>query len=110
MASRNQLLAALALGLAGTALSSLVNTKVAVVHPDIMGCEQSCLVVAAGWPVPYIQDYPAISPVGSADLSGALFGLDHINWKALAVTFAIWLVVAAGIVWLRGRLHVRSVA
>lgn len=26
-----------------------------------MGCESECIVVSAGWPVPYVYDYPGMS-------------------------------------------------
>jgi hypothetical protein len=60
-----------------------------------MGCESGCLSAAGGWPVPYLVDYPGISPVGSVSLTYALLGIDRIRPAALAATFVFWLGVVA---------------
>ena len=54
-----------------TLLSSTKEGAVWATYSEIMGCEFGCRVAAAGWPVPYIADYPGISVVGSADVVGA---------------------------------------
>ena len=89
------LVVALALGL--TLLSALVPGHVDATYADIMGCEQGCPAAAAGFPFPFVVDYPGISPVGSVSLSGALLGMDVVWWGRAAATFACWLAaVAAG--------------
>ena len=76
-----------------------------MVYPDIMGCETGCEVVAAGFPVPYVADYPGFSPGNSVGLLEAfVFGMDRVLWGPLALSFAFWLAVAALVagVWGRG--------
>lgn len=91
------LLACVALGLLLTLLSTAAPRTVAMTYPDIMGCEQSCEVAAAGFPVAFIVDYPGLSPVGSADLAGALLGLDRTLWDRAAVAYVFWTAVSAGL-------------
>ena len=81
----------LAIAVVATMASSNIESQVPVKHPDIMGCESQCLVVAGAWPLPYIVDYPALSPVGSVSLSGAALGLDRLDFGSLLVTFSSWL-------------------
>lgn len=80
-----------------TIVSSAVPGTVFARYPDIMGCEQSCSVVAGGWPFPYLVDYPGISPAGSV----SLFMLDvDVIWPgALAATFLCWLALILGLTW-----------
>lgn len=94
---------AVILAVAATLSSSLVPATVIATYPDIMKCEQSCLVVAGGWPLPYLVDYPGISPVNSVSLSEGLLGDDVIWLGALATTFSFWLVLFAACVWILGR-------
>jgi hypothetical protein len=62
-----------------------------------MGCETGCEVAAAGWPAPYLVDYPGISVVGSADLSGALLGEDKFRPLPFGLCFLFWTAVSAGL-------------
>lgn len=59
---------------------------------------------AARWrpsdsPWPFIVDYPGQSPVGNADVAGALPGMDRVHWTRAAGTFAVWLSVAGSVVY-----------
>jgi hypothetical protein len=90
-----------------TLVSSTIPGWVRDVDPGSMHCQQGCDVVAAGWPFPYIVDYHGLSPVGSADVLGALFGLDFIWPGAMAATFLFWLGLLVAVAWL-GRWFARS--
>ena len=76
-------------------------------YPDILGCERACEVAAAGLPVPFIADYPGLSPVNSADLVGALLGLDRVLWGRAATALAFWGAVSVLVVWAAGRVRAR---
>jgi len=55
---------------------------------DIMGCEQECIVKAAGWPVPYFNDYPGMS-VGNrveVDPLSIFFGPDKFRLSGFIPT------------------------
>jgi hypothetical protein len=84
-----------ALGLVLTLLSSARAGRARAVYSEIMGCETGCDVAAAGWPVPYLVDYPGISVVGIANLSGALLGEDKFHLLPFALTLLFWTAVAA---------------
>jgi hypothetical protein len=73
------------------------------VYSEIMGCESGCDVVAAGWPLPYLADYPGISVVGAANLAGALLGEDRLRWLPFALTWLFWTAVSAGAFFLWAR-------
>lgn len=92
---------ALAAGLILALASTAVPGRTRAHYPDIMGCEAGCVVAAAGWPAPYAVDYLGISPVGSADLVGALFGLDRFRPAAFGLTWLFWTAVTAALVLLR---------
>jgi hypothetical protein len=91
-----------------TLASSVVGGTVSATYPDIMGCESGCMVAAGGWPVPYLVDYPGISPVGSVALTDALLGIDTIRPAGLAATFVFWLAASALAVWLPVRARRRQ--
>ena len=84
---------AVALSLSLSAVSTGIERWVVAVHPTVMGCEDGCGVVAAGWPVPFVVDDPALSPVHSVSLIGVLDGTDEVRWSSLAVTLGFWLAV-----------------
>jgi hypothetical protein len=90
-------------GLALTLLSSAKGGETSATYSEIMGCEQSCPVAAAGWPFPYLVDYPGISVVGSADLSGALVGEDKFRLLPFVLTLAFWTAAAMAAALLRRR-------
>ena len=96
---------ALLWGLAVALASSAYAGQAQALYAEIMGCEHGCTVAAAGWPLPYLIDYPGISVVGSASLMGALTGEDQFRlWSFLGTTI-FWALVAlaAGALWKRGR-------
>src|SRR3712207_6580319 len=98
---RSALLSA-AIGLLLTVLSSARAGRARAVYQEIMGCEAGCEVAAAGWPTPYLVDYPGISVVGAANLSGALIGEDKIRWLPFGLTLLFWTMASAG-AWLSWR-------
>jgi hypothetical protein len=87
----------LALGLA--LLSSVIEgTRLEVQDWDCPPAPASCArpVIVKGFPVPYISDHHGISPVGSADLVGAMLGMDHFHAGRFAIEVALcWAVVVA---------------
>ena len=96
------------LAIAFTLESSLIPAKVVTKYPDISYCANSCVVVAGGWPFPYLIDYPGISPVNSVSLSDGILGMDVIWVGALASTFIFWTCVMVAIVWILGRIKSRK--
>jgi hypothetical protein len=98
------------LAVAGTLGSSIVPGKVSAKYPEIMQCEQSCEVVAGGWPFPYLIDYPGISPTNSVSISEGILGDDAIWGGALAGTFLFWTGVMASIIWIIERIKFKKAA
>ncbi|MFC4595041.1 hypothetical protein [Sphingobium tyrosinilyticum] len=92
-------------GLALAIASSAYAGQAQALYAEIMGCEQGCAVAAAGWPLPYLIDYPGISVVGSASLIGMLTGEDQFRLPSFLGTTIFWALVAlaAGALWKRGR-------
>ena len=88
-------LGSISLGLVLALASSFRNGRSRAVYSEIMGCEQGCDVAAAGWPLPYLIDYPGISVVGSADLFGALVGEDKFLLLPFAGTTLAWIAIVA---------------
>jgi hypothetical protein len=83
-----------------TLASSLIRQDVRTTYPEIFSCERSCQVAAAGWPFPYLVDYPGLSPSGSADLGGAVLGADKLWIGSLGATFISWFALIAGVLFL----------
>lgn len=81
----------------GVLFSTTVKSKVSAQYADIMGCEISCVVAAAGWPVPFIIDYPGLSPVGSADFLGLTLGADKLRPDSLVTTGLCWAAAVIGV-------------
>lgn len=77
-----------------TVLSTAVPGTITAVYPDITGCEAGCEVAAAGFPIPFVADYPAVSPAASATAAGALLGVDQVHWLRAIATFAAWVAFA----------------
>ena len=89
-----------ALALALTALSFNVDGRAAVAYGDIMGCESGCKLPAAGWPVPFVVDYPGLSPSGSVGGPWEVFfRIDKVFWGRLVLSLMFWQTVSAGAVW-----------
>ena len=57
--------------------------------PALESCERQ--MVVAGFPLPYIVDYHGLSPGKSADLTGALLGMDLFYWRPFLLDAAIYL-------------------
>jgi hypothetical protein len=96
------LVAATALTLATSALPGHVTVN----YADIDGCTAGCRVAAAGWPFPYLADYPGLSPSGSTSLAEAFTGSDHVLWTSFVLSWFAWAAVLGLATWLlrrRGR-------
>ena len=88
------------LGVALALASSVVRgTRLEVQDWDCPPAPASCArpVLVRGFPLPYISDHHGISPVGSADLVGALLGMDHLHRGALAVDAALYALLAVAV-------------
>jgi len=95
------LVSALAAGV--TLASSVVPSKVRVVYPGTLDCEQGCNFLAGGWPFPFIVDHHGISPTGSVSLFGSLIGVDIMWYGSLAATFVFWLAAFGAASWVLAR-------
>jgi hypothetical protein len=83
-----------------TLASSAVPGEVTVNYSDVDGCTAGCRVVAAGWPFPYLADYPGLSPGGKVSLIDAFFGGDHVLATSLAASFGAWAAAVAALTFL----------
>jgi hypothetical protein len=75
--------------------SSAISGHATVNYPDVERCTAGCTVAAAGWPFPYLADYPGLSPAGSASLKQAVLGSDHVLWTSLVATWFAWAALVA---------------
>jgi hypothetical protein len=80
--------------------SFLSKSRAMATYPDIMGCEVSCDVAAAGWPLAFLRDYPGMSVVNRVDLVEVLLAADKLSWPAFLGNTLIW----SAAVWLAWRL------
>lgn len=87
-------LAALALGLAATLATSFLDQPAVARYADIDHCVAGCAVAGAGWPLPYLLDYPGLSPANDASLAGALTGVDRWRGESFALDLAAWSLLA----------------
>ncbi len=66
-----------------------------------------CSVLAYGFPLPFIADSQAVSPLGSIarDPLSLLVGLDDILWPQLGISALFWTVISvvAKVAWVRLR-------
>jgi hypothetical protein len=89
-----------------TYCSLAVPGRASVVCADL-GTPIYCPVLAYGFPLPFLADSQAVSPVGSVarDPLSLLIGLDDILWPRLGLTSLFWLLVAVAgrLAWLRRR-------
>jgi hypothetical protein len=97
----------LLVGLSAAALtycSLLVPGRVSAVCSNL-GTPVYCPVLGYGFPLPFVADSQAISPVGSVarDPLSLLIGEDDVLWPQLTLTASFWLlaVVLGRLVWLR---------
>jgi hypothetical protein len=70
-----------------------------------LGTPVICPVLAYGFPLPFIADSQAVSPVGSVarDPLALLAGVDEVLWPQLALSASYWLllVVIGRVLWRR---------
>jgi hypothetical protein len=66
-------------------------------HYADVGCVPECQVVAAGFPLPYIADYPGLSPTHSADLVGLMIGSDKFRLDAFCIDVGAYFILCAAI-------------
>lgn len=92
-----------ALGLAATLASSAITQRSVARYADIEGCVTGCEVAAAGWPLPYVVDYPGLSPANRASLGGLAMRVDRFRGEAFAIDLLAWTALAAVIVLVPGR-------
>ena len=88
------LLLTVACSAVATILSTISDGRSIARYADIMGCESGCDVAAAGWPGPFVIDYPGLSPTGSAGLLGLLIGSDKFNSAAFVLSWSFWLALS----------------
>ena len=80
--------------------SSAIRGRATVNYPDVDGCTAGCTVAAAGWPFPYLADYPGLSPAGKASLTEAALGSDHVLWTSFVASWLAWLALVGLLAWL----------
>ena len=86
---------AAALGIVTALGSTFVGERwVTAAYPDIMGCEEGCRVVATGWPLVFIRDYPGMSVVHTADLLEVLIAADRFAWLPFCLDAIFWALLA----------------
>jgi hypothetical protein len=75
--------------------SAIKGTRLVVQDWDCTPALESCErpMVVAGFPLPYITDYHGLSPGQSADITGALLGVDLFDWRPFLLDAAIYLAV-----------------
>jgi hypothetical protein len=78
-------------------LSGWVPGEVIDVVPGSEDCHTGCLAAAAGWPLAYIVDGHGLSPHGSADFIGLMFGIDRLDVPRAGLNWLLWLSVLASI-------------
>lgn len=79
-----------------TYLSLIVRGHVEVVCGNL-GTPNYCPVLAYGFPLPFLADSQAISPVGSVarDPLSIAIGLDDLLWSRLCLALLFWMLVVA---------------
>jgi len=81
------------MGVALTGASAIwAHSTALATYPDILGCEQRCVVAASGLPLSFIRDYPGMSVVNSASWTDVLFAADRfdaIRFLGCALVWAI---------------------
>jgi len=86
-----------------TLASSAIRGHATVNYPDVEGCSAGCTVAAAGWPFPYLADYPGLSPAGRTSLMEALTGSDHVLWTSFVATWVAWTAAVGALTYLLRR-------
>ena len=78
-----------------TYFTLLIPREVTVTRTDISGCEKSCQIVAAGFPMPYLID-GYTSPVGSISMNPLMIiftKTDFFSIKDFLINFIFWYIV-----------------
>ena len=78
-----------------TYLTLLIPREVTVTRADILGCEKSCQIVAAGFPIPYLID-GYTSPIGSISINPLMILLtktDIFSVKNFSFNFIFWYII-----------------
>lgn len=97
MAAGFRLFVSAVLGVSATLISTFVGERWATAaYPEIMGCESGCRVVATGWPLVLVRDYPGMSVVNTADVVEVWIGGDRLAWSPLCVNVLFW----GGLCWI----------
>ena len=94
-----------------TAMSSVVaDSRLEVQDWDCPPAPASCArpMLVKGFPFPYISDFHGISPVGSADLVGAILGMDLFHALAFWADVAVYAALLLAAVVARRRLARRN--
>lgn len=78
-------------------LSSCVPGTVIDVVPGSEDCNTGCLAAAAGWPLAYIVDGHGLSPHGSADFLGLLFGIDRLDGLRTVLNWLLWMLIVTAV-------------
>lgn len=94
MVKRARIVSALTIVSAGAAcalISTFIGKRSATAaYSDIMGCEAGCVVVATGWPLKFVFDYPGMSVGNRADISEVWFAADRFDWAPFVTDVAFW--------------------
>ena len=85
--------------------SSAIRGHATVNYPDVEGCSAGCTVAAAGWPFPYLADYPGLSPAGRTSLVEAVTGRDHVLWTSFLATWVAWTAAVGALTYVLRRRH-----
>lgn len=85
----------------GSLIVALIVTLIlsAVPTSQVLDCIEvehpgPCVQVAGGFPFAYVVDSPYLSPRGSADLIGAVTGLDLLLWHGFLANILVWWLAA----------------
>jgi hypothetical protein len=83
------------LGVLATLATSAIRQQSTARYADIDACVSGCSVAAGGWPLPWLIDYPGLSPARSVSLAGVVLGVDRLRVEAFAIDVVLWTLLAA---------------
>jgi hypothetical protein len=55
-----------------------------------MGCQDSCTVIATGWPLIFVRDYTGMSVVKTANIMEVWFAADRFDWLPFLLNVIFW--------------------
>lgn len=96
-----------------TYCSLFVDSEIQVTRPNIMGCEESCPVAAAGFPKAFVLD-GYVSPIGSVSkdpISILLLREDEFSLKNFLMSYFFWaalIFILHRLIWERVKLRNNS--